>query len=70
METTQEESKNDFVKEFKEQKAGGDENPDHVGNADDLHEIQAADDLGEPDPEASDLAPTEVPKADEKDSAG
>jgi len=66
-----EETEKDWVKEFKEQKASGDENPDHVDNADDLHEIQAADDLSEPDAEAGDLAPTEATKAkaNEKDSA-
>jgi hypothetical protein len=65
----EEETEKDWVKEFKEQKASGDENPDHVDNADDLHEIQAADDLSEPDAEAGDLAPTEATKANEKDSA-
>jgi hypothetical protein len=64
----QEEPEKNWIKEFKEQKASGDENPDHVDNADDLHEIQAADDLGEPDIEAGNLAPTEVTVA-EKDSA-
>jgi hypothetical protein len=65
----QEEPEKDRVKEFKEQKAGGDENPDHIANSDDLHEIQAADDLGEPDAEAANLGPTQAAKAAEKDSA-
>jgi hypothetical protein len=33
-------------------------NPDRVADQDDLHEIQAADDLGEPDPETTALDPT------------
>lgn len=33
------------------------DNPDKVENIDDLHEIKAADDIAEPDPETNDLIP-------------
>jgi hypothetical protein len=62
MTPNEEKSPQELVNEFKEQKEQGLENPDQLGNADDLHEIQAADDLDEPDPEAADLLPTGAAK--------
>jgi hypothetical protein len=35
-----------------------DDNPDHIADADDLHEVQVSDDLEEPDPE-TELPPTD-----------
>jgi hypothetical protein len=58
----EEKSPQELVNEFKEQKEEGLENPDQLANADDLHEIQAADDMQEPDPEAADLPPTGAAK--------